>query len=75
MPSPASRAIHNQSQPLVLHVTPAEATAIRERAEQADRSISSELRRALRSYLTENPVAASTGRGSETRVAARHVQR
>jgi hypothetical protein len=56
------------------HVTPAEASAIRALAAEADRSVSSEVRRAILFYLAskdESPAAVGTGRGSKDRVAAR----
>jgi hypothetical protein len=60
------------------HLTPAEADAIRDLAAEADRSVSSEVRRAVLAYIASHgmsPAPAVTGRGSKTRAGRRgHVE-
>lgn len=57
------------------HMSPREAEVIRAQARLSDRSVSSEVRRALLTYYEVNPVAVGTGRGSETnRAGTRYEQ-
>lgn len=69
--SPAAR----RSVLIAAHVSPAEATAIRHLAKLSERTVSTELRRAMLAHLEkENPTPGQTSGSEERSVDERHDQ-